>query len=190
MSNELEKLNEEIKQNEVNELKSVISEIHSGIVNMENPKVPAIVFKTQFADYFKNIKSFDPSAPLVMKWLYISGNAYTPVDLINEKAEVVDTVPALYARPIIDSNMENKNFSDILTTYENKTNVMAVVGKNYLVGALADVSGLVKGNTESAELEWSRILNKYSDKPLIETTKETKTVETKKTIPDDGFNYD
>lgn len=188
-SSELEKLNNEIKQTEVKELKSVIGEIHKEITSVENPKIPELIFKTQFADYFKNIENFDPSDPLVMKWLYIAGNAYSSVDLINSKAEVVDTVPPLYARPIISDKMESKNFDDIATTYQNKTNMLATVGKNYLLTALSDVAGMVDANVDPIASDWGRLLNKYSDKPIA-VAQDNKPKLVKKVIPTDGFDYD
>lgn len=189
--NELEKLNQELIATETNELKSVISSIHNDLANNTVPKLPEIVFKTYFADYFKNIKSFDPTSPLVLKWLEVANNVYTPVDLINEKAEVVERVPPLYAKPVLDEKIENKNFDNIQTTYANKTNYMATVGRNYLIGALSDLPELIKSDSEQHLKSWERVIDKYTDKPSKELELKPKEKEKViKELPTDGLIYD
>ena len=135
------------------------------LASRENEKVPEIVFKEYFADYFNN-HEYEKDPTKLSQWIGLSGGYYDEVDLVNEAGEVVDTVPGFYGRLEISDAFSDVPLTDMVITYNNKRDRLAVVGERYINEALGSVERkiITDETIKTHEQRWSTILAKYATK--------------------------
>jgi len=63
-----------------------------------NAVLPEAVFVEYFLDYLRN-PSVQPESTLMGKWIELAGGPYNEVDIINQEAAVLFTVPGVFAKP-------------------------------------------------------------------------------------------
>lgn len=125
---------------------------------------------------------------LTNEWLSDVGSMYADVDIVNERDEVIFTVPAFFDRaqtPIKDSDKFARNAEHAALQAE----VMPTEATRYINKTMLPLVNSVITNVEYAE-KWNKIY-RYYDLPLfkINGTSET-TAETTNSNVVDGFDYD
>lgn len=182
----LEKTANTYVESKVNEAKKFIDEAFSELVSAPIKSIlPEIVFKEYFFDYFFTLSN-DTTSPLLLKWLELSGGPYNEVDILNDKGQVIYTVPGIVSRPTVSNGINNKNFNQIAATYELKSNRLVVEGINYLTNELQGVPANINSSADIDAQRWLYIYN-YYNLPVANKT-QTKAMDNNLLVS--AFDYD
>lgn len=178
---QLAKFDKAIKESRAERLRqrdlAVFKEVLSG---MENEKIPEVVFKEYFADYFYN-HEYEKDGTKLTQWIGLTGGWYNAADLVNDKGEVVETVPGFYKRLDIEDAFSDVNFSNIVHTYNRKKDRIASVAEEYAANAMEESirKAVSDEKTTEHEKKWNAVLDKYRTKEQQLPTSDTKKIEPK-----------
>lgn len=178
---QLEKYNKAIQQSRAEMLRQRDLAVFKDVIdNKQNEKVPEIVFKEYFADYLYN-HEYEKDGTKLTQWLGLTGGWYNECDLVNEKGEVVETVPGFYKRLDIEDAFSDVNFSNIVHTYNRKKDRIAAVAEEYATTAMEDSrrKAITDETTNTHEARWNAVLEKYRTKDTKLPTSDEKKIEPK-----------
>lgn len=186
----IEEFSKMLTESELESARNMINEVTDSL-DFEESLTPAIhesIFVNSYLDYFKNIKTSDPNSPLYLNWINIAGSVYNEVHLVNDKGEVVATVPPLVARNSIETdNLENVGFEEKAKHYNLLKGVDGDRAKNFLATELSALPKFIKPVTAQDEAKrWVALFNRYSNN---KNEKETKPA-TSKVKENLGIDYD
>lgn len=161
-------------------------------------KLPEIIFREHFVDFFRNYGSntepTEADSTTYARWLTIAGSEFNEVDIIDDKGNVIFTVPPMLTKPNVDYKATRTiNVNDTAYDATNKFNRTPAESSNFITSKVSKLmSGAITVDTSGDEFRWKKILNKYKD-PEVE--EQEKLEEQKKKIPtivkeDLGLNYD
>jgi hypothetical protein len=92
----LEKERKSIVDNQIAELTSTINDAHTNIVTeTKNSKMPMGVFIKFFLPFFNGTEQLTKDNSIIFKWIEYAGSVHSAVDLVDERGDVVDTIPPL-----------------------------------------------------------------------------------------------
>ena len=163
-----------------------------------NAKLPEIIFKEHFVEFFKTYSSntapTEADSTTYARWLTIAGSEFNEVDIIDDKGNVIFTVPPMLTKPNVDYKATRTiNVNDTAYDAVNKFNRTPAESSNFITNKVSKLmSGAITVDTNEDESRWKRILNRYKNP---EAEEQEKLEEQKKKIPtvvkeDLGLNYD
>lgn len=139
-------------------------------------QLPEGVFVNYFLPIFCGEVPADTpqSIELINTWYGIAGNPYRPVDVINEKKEVIFQVPALMNNKAVDpvrGSRTGLSFKQILAGSQQLGQVSPEMSKNYLEKNLInrDLLNVDTPEFREASQKWTEIFKRYG-KPLEPTS--------------------
>ena len=195
MSNELETMANSLKEVDSRELSSFIDETYTElVVNKVNNIIPEIVFKEYFLEFFYGMTKGDNESTLYLKWIELAGGVYNEVDVVDVNGNVIFSVPSIFSRPEVDSDiMTGKNFDKIINTYNLKKARFETEGTNYLLNELSGVNSGVVAGTELTKdgIRWYNIFNRYgllNNEPTAQPQAVAKTIQASNEM--DIYDYD
>jgi len=172
---ELEDISKRVKENELRGVKAEIDGYFTSIAGTKpKNKVPEAVFVEVFLEYFKNTTEYDGNNTIILKWIELTGSPYNEVDVINDKGDVIYTVPGFFDRPSIDDIAAGEmDFGAVAKKFTLKTGRLASDGVNYLNAELSKVPKAIKNNEDNTSaLRWANIFSLYEkQKPGITVDK-------------------
>ncbi len=148
------------EKNELDFIDNAIKIFHEDIVNKtENKKMPLLVFNEFFLQYFNGSEEIKNDNPIISKWIEFAGSVFSPVDIIDSKGKIVNTVPALYIKN--ENNMrESKNidYSTISSEFNLISKRSGVAGDAYIENTLNNVSKKIN-KTDTEKSNWNNVMN-------------------------------
>lgn len=183
-------LNELASQIKDQSLQRMSQEIRSIAKSLDDAKVasntnmPVEVFSNYFVDYFLDVfeKDDDPNSKIdfnkIDQYVKVAGGYFNEVNLINNKGEIIDTIPSLYVnRDNVDVVAKENYIDGKMNRYISKNRSgYSSIAEAYITNEL---SHLDKSSTEEEDRikhkqKWLDILNKYKpNNDIVDMDKET-----------------
>lgn len=96
-------LNEEVKKNAAEEINSLYEDIEKGGSLRYARRLPLNLFEEHFLPYFSGkVKDEKEISVTLSRWIDVAGHAGTPVDIIDDKGDVLFVIPALRDGTLLD----------------------------------------------------------------------------------------
>jgi len=184
----LGKASKAMKDDKLKELKGEINDVFKALTEDErNARLPVKVFDEFFAPYFKGELENTEDSIIPAKWVEFAGGAYSEVDLIDDKGEVIATTPGLYSRSnATDTIVKKINFSSVASTFTLKKDRFLGEADQFLDGVVAGIDSKVDAddNADNDAERWKDILGTKK-----EDGKDVK-FEPESNLTDEDFDYD
>lgn len=172
MNNKLEDYDNIIKDKQIASMVKSTSEIiNDSLSSKKNRQIHVNMFKTYYADYFKskfNNEKIDTKLDenKFREWMYISGGPFREVDLLDDKLNVVDTVPSYYLQPKVSNPIDNiDHLVNEFEYYNKKKDFHKEAASNRIKHEANQVKIQANNDVDRAKHrgEWNRIISKYSN---------------------------
>lgn len=151
---------------------SISQSFKSLVTDTPVAKLPEDIFTRHFLPYFSGQKTPTSAEPVFAEWVSVAGNPMSPVDIINQKDEVLFRVPALFDTGMV-TQLQGRTMREIFKQYELYNNNLPQVANNFLTKALtAKSEGYTPVPLTKAQEEWNNILSRYN---MGEKSNESKT---------------
>lgn len=152
----------------------------SEALNASEPNELANLQEHIFVNVFLPLFAGDDPLPYKVSldtWVNYAGSPFKQVNVINQKNEILFTVPALFNRDSVKPmNGGNIPLAHIVTTASQYARIHPTQGQNYLVNELAKCA-MVMHNDSSLmnDLQiWNKIFTRYNRQPLLLVKQEDK----------------
>jgi len=167
MSTTLSQYANQVTEQKKNEVISQISELYRELVtDISISTIPEKIFVEIFLDYFRSGGQMNTVNPLTIKWLELAGGPYNPVNVLDDKGNIVFTTPGIYCKPNTDTL--KVDYGNLVSTFNLKANRIHEEGLNYLTVNLAGTVNKINVEYDSYLLRWKAIFNRYSKAPKQE----------------------
>jgi hypothetical protein len=156
---------EEMRNVIVEQARQSIDYIYDGLIaNEPKNKINEQVFVNEFLPYLTGEKDLDPKSNLLTTWVGIAGNASNEVDVVDNKGEILFSVPGLINTNLLKIGDRHRDDSIIarVAEYTQMQNILPTVAHGELMGHLdRKVTDILPSNTGVIESRWNNILERY-----------------------------
>lgn len=169
---DLEKVNKIIENNTLAELKAFGENSYQAIVADGSKNVISEeAFKQSFLPYFSGNVGAVGNRNVITEWISVAGTAMSEVDVINDKREVLFTVPALFDSNVIDltKRVTGSSIGEIVEDYNLRKDATPYAAKNIVNDSLD--RKLKEITTDTAPIRqttaerWIAIMGRYGIAP-------------------------
>lgn len=145
------------------------------VVQQNKQKIPEQVFVAHFLPYFSG-QDLAQGRNVVAEWIGVAGSPMAEVDVVDQKGEVVYSVPPIYNTNILEiaNRKAGQSVADIFQQYELRRAGVPAAANAYLNQNLADKSReMVIGQIDENSVagRWNTIMSRYGIKPTAEAEK-------------------
>lgn len=168
-----------IMDNRNSELNKAAQEAIKGLEALEEldkSRIPAGYFKSNFADSFQEmIDKNEANEEVVIDWLKIAGGGHREVLLVDDKNEVIDTVPAIFnntpplspednseakemTQAMLLAGEDGDSFHPLLDAEKDKLEYLSAIGEKLGAGILASEENALNSQ------KFKQVVGKYSNK--------------------------
>lgn len=194
-----------IMENRNSELNKAAQEAIKGLEALEEvdkSRIPAGYFKSNFADSFQEmIDKNEANEEVVIDWLKIAGGGHREVLLVDDKNEVVDTVPAIFnhtpplspqdnsdakemTQAMLLAGEEGDSFHPTLDTERDKLEYLAAIGEKLGAGILASEENAINSQ------KFKQVVGKYSNKLNTQELEDLKVNDKVKKVEEIEYDID
>ena len=137
-----------------------VTRLYDEILNTARARFPESKFRTLFAPYFMGEKEIPSNSDFYTAWIGIAGSPQAEVDIVDDKGNVVFTVPSLIDSSII--NISGKtHLEDISREAELHYQRLKAEGDKFSNEVMVpEVKKLISGETKAKE-KWEKIARYY-----------------------------
>jgi len=165
------------------ELAEVGESVYKELVddNAPNARIPEEVFLEGFLPYFSGQKEVTAKNTIFAQWESIAGGISNEVDVIDNKNQIVVTVPPLVDTTNVLPNVEKvKHLGEVWETYRKMCDNNAAGSEDFLAS-----NGSMKVKEDQNKQRWLNIMDKYGVSPPDDNIKKDN-----KEDVDDMLEYD
>lgn len=126
-------------------------------------------------------------------WVNFAGNPYRGVDIIDEKGNVLFTVPPVFDRDTINPTTANRRtLFEVMETAQQYANIHPHQGLKYLDSELTGRALIMKvpANVAKDLDTWNMIFQRYGRPPLAKVSKKDSDKKESTAAPDDDFDFE
>lgn len=165
-----------LRQQTLEQVRQSTSFAYDSLVVQQNKhKIPEQVFVAHFLPYFSG-QDLGQGRNVVAEWIGVAGSPMAEVDVVDQKGEVVYSVPPIYNTNILEiaNRKAGQSVADIFQQYELRRAGVPAAANAYLNQNLADKSReMVIGQIDENSVagRWNSIMSRYGIKPTAEAEK-------------------
>lgn len=173
-----------VMNTQTEQISKVIDSITKTLEESKNEKaiMPESVFKTFFLDFFYKFANHEVESTTLLKWIELAGGPYNEIDIVDNNANVLFTVPPVYVKPVF-VKADGFNVSELPTTFEQKNSVSPKSANSFLNSKLTEIKSTAVVDGNNVQMVWISIFKRYG----LGTSKNT--VANKKVSEDLGLDY-
>lgn len=157
------------------DIKKIYADIERA-TESETRRISEAAFKEMFLPMFLNQDS-NPHNMVLMKWAQYVGSIFHKAYVVDEKNNVLFTVPPVVKRDAIvelgktdNDGRPMQNVAHMIATYNQMTNIGPSAAENYLNEQLTRRLSIMKGNQDYLDdlATWNEIFKRYGVTPIKE----------------------
>lgn len=157
-----------------------IDQISKHLIQAAEPNIPTMserVFVYIWLPFFAGDDK--PQYPVDFQhWFNFTGNPYQPVNVVDEKGDVLFQVPPVFDRSVVNPlSQKRTSLAHVVQSYQQLRNIHPNQGNVFLDAELTKRALLMKvPHNVLANLEtWNSIFQRYGRKPLVEVDSQATT---------------
>lgn len=168
-----EKMREYLETHRNNQWKDKITDAFNALAGPSSVKratVPEHFFVNLFLPLFAGVEELKYKVNFGM-WVNVAGGYRNPVDVVDERNNVLYTVPALLNENVVDlEKRKGPSVSQMMATMEQLSRLHPAQGIKYLFNTIAEKEIAVLDSDKIAAnyLAWDEIFKRYGYPPLSE----------------------
>jgi hypothetical protein len=168
------------------DIKKIFADIERA-TETETRRISEAAFKTIFLPMFQNQDS-NPHGMVLMKWAQYVGSIFHKAYVVDEKNNILFTVPPVVKRDAIaelgrtdGDGRPLQNVAHMINTYNQMTNIGPIPAENYLNEQLTRRLSIMKGDQNYLDdlTAWNEIFKRYGVAPIKEVDGVTTKTDTK-----------
>lgn len=152
------------------------------IENSPKATIPEIVFAQHYVPLLAAYVTGngDKKSSVLAEWVSIAGTPYNEVDIVDKDGTVIETIPAIMAKPVSGAPLNKMSVMDITAEFEKRSNAVPELGVKYLEANLKQIGDNVKATTDEPAIKWGKLFKKYLSVGDTPTVKKEVKMATKK----------
>lgn len=161
------------------------------VLSEPRSRLPEPLFREHFWPYFNHDREVQRDQNVFAQWVGVAGSPTSEVDVVNEKGDIVFTVPALLNTGILNVLKSDHQQQSIKETFQETSRLAADlpdVATTFFQKMLQHKLGDISSNRPPQEKDvqnWKKIAEYYGT-----ATPDAATAQTTKVDPDDELQYD
>lgn len=194
IENRIKQQQQDVQKSVLDDMKRKGDEYFDLIVNdaaREIKRLPEATFVKSFLPYFCGEEPIEGRNNIIALWIGIAGSTTSKVNIVDNKGEVIFTVPPINDTSIIDVNNKNKGqgFKNIVQNYQLYANQTPASADNYLNRTIGGRLDRLRAESEvfnQNEAIWVSIFQRYGKMKDTVVKKEQRPT----SLDDDELLYD
>lgn len=163
MDKQTQDIHQQMLSRELASLKMSIENIQEDITP-PRATMPEVVFVDYFLNHFRSLASGMPvDENLTAAWVNIAGSHYHEVDIVDNAGNVIYSVPPLFAKPVVNKQIQQLSFNEINGRYRAEMNRLEIAGERFIHSALNGLETFVEPeNKNEIVFRWQNIFKRYT----------------------------
>lgn len=167
----MQEIQTQMLQTQINTIKEQFRQLDK----LDVRTIPEAIFVHHFLPVFSGERTENAQEALSM-WVNIAGSNFHPVNVVNNRGEVVAQVPPLQNNAVLDPSSSNSNLGYAVKESNAKANLSPLGAQamltNQLTNKLTSMTVNLESKNKPHEKMWNDLLAKYGKAPATKDPEE------------------